>query len=108
MDKLGITLALLHKKHDLPTTFQIADAAESAHTFDVRKMSSAFSSVYRCERSRGGSTGTSGPMPSLRRLLNVGVSFSEVAFSVCSLPRETDTVFDGDDVSLTEGMRKHG
>lgn len=47
-------------------------------------------------------------MPSLRRLLNVGVSFSEVAFSVCSLPRETDAVFDGDDVSLTEGMRKHG
>ena len=105
---MGITLGFLHKKHDLPTVFHIADAAESEHTFVVRKMSSGFSSVYRCERSRGGSTGTSGPMPSLRRLLDVGVSFSEVAFSVCSLPRETDTVFDGDGVSLAEDMRKHG
>lgn len=47
-------------------------------------------------------------MPNPRRLLDVSVSFSKVTFSVCSLPRETDAVFDGDDVSLADGMRKHG
>jgi len=107
VDKLEITYGFLHKKHDLPTVFHIADTVESAHTFVVRKMSSGFSSVYRWERSRGGSTGTSGPMPNPRRLLNVSVSFSEVIFSVCSLPRDTDAVFDGDGVSLVDSMRKH-
>lgn len=47
-------------------------------------------------------------MPNPRRLLNVGAFSSEDVSSICSLPRDTDAVFDGDDVSLMDALRKHG
>lgn len=103
---MGITLNGMHKKHHLPPVFPIAGSPESAHTSTVRKMSSGFSPVYRCWSSRGGSTGTSGPLPNLRRLSGVSIYPSGCVGSICSLPRETDAVFGGDDVSSAGGTRE--